>query len=74
MYNVGKDIMEQICQNSKTECFVGILQESLTHEILTKTNCHDSSHSYHMLSTWLHFVGSLLVSYSRKTPLIFNLS
>ena len=24
IYSVGKDIVEQICQNSKTECFVGI--------------------------------------------------
>ena len=30
------------------------------------TICHDSSHSNHMLSTWLHFVGSLLSSYPRK--------
>ena len=30
------------------------------------TSCHDSSHSNHMLCTWLHFARSLLVSYSRK--------
>ena len=29
-------------------------------------SCHDSSHSNHMLCTWLHFAGSLLVNYSRK--------
>ena len=34
------------------------------------TICHDSSHSNHVLSTWLHFTGSLLA----KTHLIFNLS
>ena len=34
------------------------------------TICHDSSHSSHVLSTWLHFTGSLLT----KTHLIFNLS
>ena len=30
------------------------------------TICHDSSHSSHVLSTWLHFVGSLLTSYLGK--------
>ena len=30
------------------------------------TICHDSSHFSHVLSTWLHFGGSLLVSYLRK--------
>ena len=30
------------------------------------TICHDSSHSSHVLSTWLHFVGRLLTSYSQK--------
>ena len=30
------------------------------------TICHDSSHSSHVLSTWLHFTGSLLVSYPWK--------
>ena len=24
MYSVGEDIVEQICENSKTKCFVGI--------------------------------------------------
>ena len=28
-----------------------------------KTSCHNSSHSNHVLSTWLHFVGSLFASY-----------
>ena len=35
---------------------------------LAVTNCHDSSHFRYVLSTWLHFAGSLLV----KNPLIFN--
>ena len=30
------------------------------------TICYDSSHSIHVLSTWLHFVGSLLTRYPRK--------
>ena len=53
IYSVGEDIMEQICQNSKTECFAGISREGLTHEILAKTSCHDSLHSSHVLCTWL---------------------
>ena len=36
IYNVSEDIVEQICQNSKTECFTGISWESLTHEIPRK--------------------------------------
>ena len=32
----------------------------------TVTICHDFSHSSHILSTWLHFVGRLLTSYSQK--------
>ena len=30
------------------------------------TICHDSSHSSHVLSTWLHFARSLLASYPLK--------
>ena len=30
------------------------------------TICHDSSHSSHVPSTWLHFAGRLLASYLRK--------
>ena len=30
------------------------------------TICHDFSHSNHVLSTWLHFVGSFLSSYLQK--------
>ena len=33
---------------------------------LAVTICHDSSHSSHVLSTWLHFARSLLASYLRK--------
>ena len=32
----------------------------------TVTICHDSSHSSHVLSTWLHFEGRLLASYPWK--------
>ena len=66
IYNVGEDIVEQICQNSKTECFTGISWESLTRKILAKTSCHNSLHSSHVLCTWLHFSGSLLVSYPKN--------
>ena len=44
-YSVGKDMVYQIWQNSKIECFASILQEGITCEILVKT-------SYHHLS-WL---------------------
>ena len=40
IYSVGQEIMNQICQNSKIECFAGILWEDLICEILVKTNCH----------------------------------
>ena len=40
IYSVGKDMVEQINQNSKTECFANISQESLTREIVAKTSCH----------------------------------
>ena len=66
IYSVGEDIVEQICQNSKIECFTDISREDLTCEILVKTSFHDSSHSCHVLSTWLYFAGSLLASYPRK--------
>ena len=52
--NVGEDVVEQIWQNRKTECFAGISWEGLTHETLVKTNCHYLSyfsHSSHVLST-----------------------
>ena len=51
IYSVGEDIVEQICQNSKTECFASISSEDLTHEILAKTSFHDCLHSYHVLHT-----------------------
>ena len=64
IYSVGEDIVEQICQNSKTECFAGILREGLARKILAKTSCHDSLLSNHVLCTWLHFARSLLARYS----------
>ena len=51
--SVGEDMMEQISQNSKTECLAGISWEGLTRELLAKTKYHDSSHSNHVLYTWL---------------------
>ena len=33
---------------------------------LVATICHDSLHSSHVLNTWFHFAGRLLVSYLRK--------
>ena len=51
--NVGEDMVEQICQNSKTECFASISREGLTHELLAKTNCHNSLHFSHVLYKWL---------------------
>ena len=54
IYSVGRDLMYQIWQIGKTECFVGISREGLTRETFAKTAiiiCHDSSHSSHVLST-----------------------
>ena len=55
IYSVGRDLVYQIWQIGKTECFAGISQEGLTHKTVMKTNCticHDSSHSSHVLSTY----------------------
>ena len=38
IYNVGIDSVYQICQFSKTKCFMGISLEGLTCETLAKTN------------------------------------
>ena len=38
--SVGRDMVYQIRQNSKTEYFMGISRECLTREILAKTNYH----------------------------------
>ena len=38
--SVGRDMVYQIRQNSKTECFTGISRECLTREILAKINYH----------------------------------
>ena len=52
--NIGEDMVEQICQNSKIESFVSISREGPTREILAKTlDYHDSSLSSHVLYTWL---------------------
>ena len=39
IYSVGTKSVYQIGQSSKTECFVGVSREGLTHEILAKTSC-----------------------------------
>ena len=39
IYSVGEDIVEQIGQNSKTDCFAGISLEGLTRETFAKTSC-----------------------------------
>ena len=49
----GEDMVEQICQNNKTEYFASISREGFTRKLLAKTSCHDSSHSSHILYTWL---------------------
>ena len=75
IYSVGEDIVEQISQNSKTECFVGISQEGLTHEILTKTSLSSSVMTLRIL-VMCSTRGSLHKKSSRKLPvktlLIFN--
>ena len=54
IYSVGKDLVKQTWQISQTECFTSISQEGFTRETLVKTPCyHDSSHSSHVLYTWL---------------------
>ena len=39
IYSVGEDVVEQIGQNNKTDCFTGISREGLTRETLPKTSC-----------------------------------
>ena len=51
IYSVGRDLEYQILQIGKTECFVYFWPEGLTRETLTKTICHNFSHSSHVLST-----------------------
>ena len=69
IYSVGTESVYQIGQSGKTECFVNVSQEDLTHELLAK-------HSYLLLS-WLftfqscgghmhHFAGCLVASYPQK--------
>ena len=38
IYSVSENVVEQIGQNSKTDCFAGILREGLTRETLAKTS------------------------------------
>ena len=74
IYSVRRDLVYQIWQIGKTECFAGISQEGLTRETLTRETLVKTS--YHYLS-WLfafqscvehmlHFVRRLLASYSWK--------
>ena len=39
IYSVGENVVVQIGQNSKTNCFACISREGLTHKTLTKTSC-----------------------------------
>ena len=69
IYSLGKDVVEQIWQNSKTKCFVGISREGLTRETLAKTSCHHLSWLFAFQSCaehMLHFAGRLLSSYPWK--------
>ena len=66
IYSVDEDMVEQIWKNSKIECFTGISWEGLTCELLAKTSCHDSSHSSHVLSTWLISLDSFSRIFSRN--------
>ena len=38
IYSVGEDVVEQIGQNSKTNCFASISRKGLTRETLAKTS------------------------------------
>ena len=69
IYSMGRDLVYQIWQIGKIECFTGISREGLTCETLVKTSCHHLKwlftfqlYAEHVL----HFAGSLLASYSRK--------
>ena len=69
IYSVSRDRVYQIWQIGKTECFMGISREGLTHETLTKTSYHHLSWLFAFQSCakhMLHFVERLLVSYPRK--------
>ena len=69
IYSVGRDMVYQIWQNSKTECFAGISWEGLTCEILLKTSCHHLSWLFAFQSCvelMAHFARRLLTSYPRK--------
>ena len=69
VYIVCKDLVYQIWQIGKTECFASISWEGLTCEIPAKTNCHHMSWLFAFQSCakhMLHFVGRLLAIYPRK--------
>ena len=69
IYNVGRDLVYQIWQIGKIECFSGISRKGLTCETLGKTSCHHLSWLFAFQSCaehTLHFVGRLLVNYPRK--------
>ena len=51
IYSVGIESVYQIVQTGKTECFAGVSREGLTHELLAKHSCTDSSHSSHVQGT-----------------------
>ena len=77
IYSVSKEMVYQIWQNSKTECFPNISREGLTREILAKTSCHHLSWLF-VFQSCVEHMASLRGKSSRelpaKTPLIFNLS
>ena len=77
IYSVGKDMVYQIWQNNKIECFTGISRKCLTREIFAKTNCHHLSWLFTFQSCAKHMAslrGKATRELPVKTPLIFNLS
>ena len=61
--------MYQIGHSGKTECFVSVLREGLTRELLVKHNCLHLSSLFTFQSCvghMYHFARCLVVSYSRK--------
>ena len=69
IYSVGTESVYQIIRSGRTECFAGVSQEGLTHEILTKHSCLHlywlfvlQSCARHML----YFVRCLVASYPQE--------
>ena len=60
IYSVSKDLVEQKCQNSKTECFVSISREGLTRKALVKTKLSRffafQSCAQHVATLWVIIV------------------